>query len=92
MPLIARRSINRPARLSWQNAPPYAETLKLGTLHAAFVRAEASERAAVVVATHRVNHYTGDAGARRAWRVPPVPKPMLVNLACWQNTVFETRG
>jgi hypothetical protein len=60
----------------------------LDTLHAALVRAEAAERAAIVVVAHRADHYTCDPGAREAWRAPHVPKPMLVNLACWQDAVF----
>src|ERR1044071_6285274 len=66
----------------------------LGTLSAAFVRAEAAEHAAEIVAAHCANHYTCDARAREARRVTHVsklPKPMLVNLAGWQNAGFETR-
>jgi hypothetical protein len=64
----------------------------LGTLRAALGRAEAAERAAEIAAACRANHYTCDARARKAWQVPHVPKPLLVNLAYWQNAVFERKG
>jgi hypothetical protein len=44
--------------------PPRAETLKLGTVRAAFVRTEAAERAAEIVLIRRANHQSLDARVR----------------------------